>query len=158
MELLDKKKYSIPIFILFVFFMFYEPFVCFIILGFLILITCINYWLFLSNIHKNGIESVGKILFYKSDSDGHKTPIVEFTDRNGKQIRKKPYLYASTDFSKIRTYKKNIDKTIDILYDPNNTEKFIIRKERNFNSFALIIMMLVGLIFLIIGVYNILSI
>lgn len=158
MGLLDKKKYAIPIFILFVFFMFYKPVICFIILGSLISIMSIYYWNFLLDIQKNGIESVGKILFYESDSDGYKTPTVEFIDKNGKQIRKKPYYYVSTDLSKIRTHKKNIDKPINILYDPKNPEKFVIGKERNFNSFSLIFATLVGMIFLTIGICSTLGI
>jgi hypothetical protein len=158
MELLDNKKYGIPIVVLFVFFMFYKPVVCFIILGSLVSIISIYFWNFLSNIQKNGIKNVGKILFYESDSEGHKTPTVEFTTNNGIQIRKKPYYYASTDLSKIRNYKNNIDKKIDILYDPQNPEKFVIGKERNFNRFSLIFGILVGIIFLTVGICSVLGI
>lgn len=158
MELLNNKKYAIPIIIIFVFFMFYKPVICFIILGSLVSIMSIYFWKFLSDIHKTGIQSVGKILFYESDSDGHKTPTVEFITKCGMHIRKKPYYYASTDLSKIQNYKKNIDKSIDILYDPKNPEKFVIGKERNFNSFSLIFMTLVGLIFLTVGICSILGI
>ena len=158
MELLNNKKYAIPLFILFVFFMFYKPVICFIILGSLISIMSVYYWNFLSDIHKNGIESVGKILSYESDSDGYKTPTIQFTSKNGIQVRKKPYYYASTDLSIIRTYKKNIDKPIDILYDQKNPEKFVIGKERNFNSFSLIFMTLVGLTFLTVGICSIFGI
>lgn len=158
MELLDNKKYAVPIIILFVFFMFYKPVVCFIIFSLLILIISIYSWNFLSDIRKNGIQSVGKILFYESDSDGYKTPTVEFTDKNGKLIRKKPYYYTSTDVSKIRTYKKNINKPVDILYHRKNSEKFVIGKERNFNNFSLIFITLIGLICLTVGVCSILGI
>ena len=158
MELLNNRKYGIPLFIGFVFFMYYKPIVCFIILGSIIFICSFSYWRFLLYINKNGIHSVGKIVFYESDSDGYKTPMVEFTSQNGMQVREKPYFYASTDLSKIRTYKKDIDKPIDILYDPKSPEKFVLGKERNFNSFGLIFMALVGLIFFTVGICSIMGI
>lgn len=74
------------------------------------------------------------------------------------KFEKNPFYYALTDLSKIRTYKKNIDKPIDVLYDAKNPEKFVIGRERNFNSFSLIFATLVGLIFLTIGVCSILGI
>ena len=155
MELLNNKKYAIPLFIIFVFFMFYKPVICLIILGSLISVVSIYYCSFLSDIHKNGIESVGKIVFYESDSDGHKTPTIEFTSKDGIQVRKEPYYYASTDVSKIRTYKNNIDKSIDIIYDQKNPEEFVIGNERNFNSFSLQFVLFVGMIFLIVGICGI---
>ena len=158
MKLLSKKKHGIIIVIAFFFSMFYKPAVCFIILGSLITIMSIYYWIFLSDIQKNGIESVGKILFYESDSEGHKTPTVEFITKNGIQVRKQPYYYASTDLSKIKTYTKNIDKPIKILYDPKNPEKFVIEKERNFNTFILVLSLLVGLGLLTFGMCSILGI
>ena len=84
--------------------------------------------------------------------------MVEFTSQNRMQVREKPYFYASTDLSKIRTYKKDIDKPIDILYDPKSPEKFVLGKERNFNSFGLIFMALVGLIFFTVGICSIMGI
>ncbi len=73
MELLNKKEYAIPIFILFVFFMFYKPVICSLILGSLATLIGIKSWIFIVDIHKNGVESIGKILSYESDEDGHKT-------------------------------------------------------------------------------------
>lgn len=116
-ELLNKKEYAIPTFILFAFFMFYKPVICFIILGLLATIIGIHSWSFLVNINKNGIKSRGKILFYESDSDGYKTPTIEFTTKNGKQIKKEPYYYSSSDISKFKNYKNDIDKSVFVLYD-----------------------------------------
>ena len=155
MKLLDDKKFAIPIFILFLFFMFYEPIVCFIILGTLVSITSIYYWRFLTYIYKNGTKASGKILSYESDSEGYKTPIISFTTEQGIQIREKPYYHASTDLGILMSYKKEIGRQIDILHDPENPEKFVIKKEKGFNKLTLIFMALIGLIFLIIGIFNI---
>ena len=158
MELLNKKEYAIPIFILFVFFMFYEPEICFFILGFLVIIIGIQTWIFMVGIQKNGIESVGKILYYEADEDGHKTPTIEFKTKNGIQIKKKPYYYASSDLSKIRTYKNKTNESISVLYDKKNPEKFIIGNENNFNYFSLVFIILVGIIFLSVGILSLLKI
>jgi hypothetical protein len=72
-------------------------------------------------------------------------------------FKKKQYYYASTDLSKIKTYKKNIDNPIPFLYDPRNPEKFIMGKDRNFNSFSLIFTMLAGRVFLTIRIYGIMG-
>ncbi|WP_299676790.1 DUF3592 domain-containing protein [uncultured Dokdonia sp.] len=158
MELLNKKEYSIPIFILFVFFMFYKPVVCFLILGSLTTLIGIKSWIFIVNIQKNGIKSIGKILSYESDEDGHKTPTIEFKTKKGNQIKKKPYYYASTDLSKIKTYKNKINESVSVLYDKKNPEKFVIETERDFNYFSLILIILVGVVFLTVGTLSLLEI
>ena len=158
MELLNKKEYSIPIFILFVFFMFYKPVVCFLILGSLTTLIGIKSWILIVNIQKNGIKSIGKILSYESDEDGHKTPTIEFKTKKGNQIKKKPYYYASTDLSKIKTYKNKINESVSVLYDKKNPEKFVIETERDFNYFSLILIILVGVVFLTVGTLSLLEI
>lgn len=158
MGLLNKKEYVILLFILFVFFMFYKPVICFLILGSLVTIIGIQSWFFMVDIQKNGIESVGEILFYESDSDGFKTPTIEFKTKNGNQIKKKPYYYSSTDLSKIRTYKNEINTSVPVLYDKNNPEKFVLGNERSFNYFSLILITLVGIILLIVGILSLLEI
>ena len=158
MELLNKKEYAIPIFILFVFFMFYKPVICFLILGSLATFIGIQSWIFIVDIQKNGIESIGKILFYESDEDGYKTPTIEFKTKNGNQIKKKPYYYASTDLSKFRTYKNKINESVSVLYDKNNPEKFVVGNERSFNYFSLILIILVGIVFLTVGILSLLEI
>ncbi|MCX7549179.1 DUF3592 domain-containing protein [Xanthomarina sp. F1114] len=158
MELLNKKEYAIPIFILFVFFMFYKPVICFLILGLLTTIIGIKYWIFIVDIQKNGIESIGKILFYESDEDGYKTPTIEFKTKNGIQINKKPYYYSSTDLSKIKTYKNKINESVSVLYDKKNPKKFVLENERNFNYFSLILITLAGIVFLTAGILSLLEI
>jgi hypothetical protein len=158
MELLNKKEYSIPIFILFVFFMFYKPVVCFLILGSLTTLIGIKSWILIVNIQKNGIKSIGKILSYESDEDGHKTPTIEFKTKKGNQIKKKPYYYASTDLSKIKTYKNKINESVSVLYDKKNPAKFVIETERDFNYFSLILIILVGVVFLTVGTLSLLEI
>ncbi|WP_432671486.1 DUF3592 domain-containing protein [Flavobacterium sp. SM2513] len=127
------------------------------ILGSLVAIMNMYYWILISDIHKNGIATVGKIVSYESDSDGHKAPVIKFICKNGMHILTKPFYYASTDFSKIRSYKNNIDSPIDIFYNPKYPERFIIEKEKHFNSFSLIFTTLVGLIFLTFGICNIIG-
>ena len=157
-EFLKKNKYELPLVIAFVVSMFYKPMFCFIILGSWVIITSFNYWRFLLNIEKNGIEGVGKILSYESDYKGYKTPIVEFTSKSGTHVRKKPHFHVSTDFSKLLTHKNTIDTTIDILYDPNSPEKFVIDEEENFYRLSLIFAMFGGLLFFTIGICGILGI
>ena len=157
MELLRKKKYTRPLLITFIFFLYYKPVVCFIIVGALILIVTFYYWNFLSGIRRNGIRGVGKIM-YESSSRGPKAPTIEFTSKNGIKVCKKPYYYLPADLSKISTYKQNIGKEVDIFYDRQNPEKFVLEKEGSFNILGLLLIVLVGLTFLIVGICSVLGI
>jgi len=138
--------------------MYYKPVVCLLILGSLVTFIGIQSWIFMANIQKNGIESIGKILFYESDEDGYKTPIIEFKTKNGNQIKKKPYYYASTNLSKFKSYKNRINESVSVLYDKKNPEKFIVEKDRDFNYFSLIFITSIGVFFTVMGVLSLLEI
>lgn len=151
------QKYSIAIFLVFVFFMFYEPQICFIIIGLLMLLYGIQYFLFFKNIQKNGIETKGRILSYQSDNEGYKTPIIEFKTLENLEVKKEPYYYWSTDLSKFKSYKNNINESVSILYDPKSPEKFIILKESKSNYVSVIFLGIFALIFITIGVFHLLG-
>ena len=65
----------------------------------------------------------------------------------GDIIRGKPYVYASTDLSKIRTYSKLINQSVPILYDPGDPKKFVLKNEKGFNYVVFIVCILAGLFF-----------
>lgn len=155
--MMNIQKYSIAIFLVFVFFMFYEPQICFIIIGLLMLLYGIQYFLFFKNIQKNGIETKGRILSYQSDNEGYKTPIIEFKTLENLEVKKEPYYYWSTDLSKFKSYKNNINESVSILYDPKSPEKFIILKESKSNYVSVIFLGIFALIFITIGVFHLLG-
>ncbi|KFF06123.1 DUF3592 domain-containing protein [Flavobacterium reichenbachii] len=140
------KKSGIIILILFIFFGFYKPVVCFLIVGSLILYHGIHYLEFLNSITKNGIESLGKIVSHESD-EGYKIPIIEFKTLEEKLITGKPYYYASTDASFFRSYKNDINKNIKILYSSKNPERFVVKAEKSFNYGTLIFSVIIGAAF-----------
>lgn len=155
--MLFNKKYA-PIFfaiffILFVALSFYNILICLLLLGLLFLIYSIAGYIFLDNIHKNGIESIGKIVSYKSDEEGHKTPIIEYQTADGKNFRGEPFIHGSSDFDKFGPYLQTINTKIAILYSVKSPENFVI-KERKSNSAILIIFSLIG--FALIG-YSVIS-
>jgi len=141
------KKYSIAIVVIFALSMFIKPAFCFLILGSLVSYVSFEAIRFLRKIAKRGIDWTGNIIKYQSDSDGHKSPLIEFTTMTGDLIREKPYVYASTDLSKIRTYKNSINQSVPILYDPDDPKKFVLAKDREFNYVILIIFIMAGLFF-----------
>jgi len=143
-------KYQWLYVIAFVFFMFYKPIFCFLLLGTLVVFYVIQYSIFLNNINKNGKEIIGKIVSYEIEQEGYKIPLVEF-EINGMKILKKPYYYTSTDLSKFKTYKNKIDKSIEIVYIPSDPEKFIIKSEKEFNYSSLLFSVIVGFVFIFIS-------
>ncbi len=66
----------------------------------------------------------------------------------GEIIREKPFVYASTDISKIRSYSNSIDTSVPILYDPDDPKKFVLKNEEVFNYVVFIIFILGGLLFI----------
>src|SRR3712207_3395557 len=120
------KKYWIVIVATFGLCMFIKPALCFLILGALVSYIGFAAVIFLKKITRVGVDWTGNIIEYQSDSDGHKTPLIEFTTLTGDLIREKPFVYASTDLSKIRTYNKFIDQSVPILYDPDDPKRFVL--------------------------------
>ena len=151
----SNKKYGIAFVVLFVFFMFYKPVICFLMLGTLALLYSIEFILFLNDIKKSGIEIIGKIVSYKSDAEGYKTPIIEFQISEEKTISGKPFFHPSTDLDKFVSFKGNINKFVKIVYNCKSPEKFIIKD--NSNGFAIILILIVGLFFTIISIGNLLG-
>lgn len=149
------KRLGIIVVIPFVFFLFYKPVICFLILGTLSLFYGIYSLSSLIWITKNGIESHGKIVSYESDEKGYKTPVIEFQISEGRNFKGKPFLHTSSDLDKFQTYQKNINKTIKIIYNPKDPEKFILKD--NSNYFGLIILIIVGLAFGFLSVGNLLG-
>jgi hypothetical protein len=151
------QKYWLYIFIAFVIAMFVKPIICAFIMGSLIFYIGIETIIFLRKIHKNGIECNGTIVSYQSDDEGYKTPIVEFTALTGEIISEKPFVYASSDLSKIRTYKNMINQSTAVLYDPNDPKKFVLTNEREFNYLISFLFILGGLFFIGLGICSILG-
>ena len=145
MELI--KKYWIVIVIAFGLAMFIKPAACFLILGLLVFYVGISAVKFLRNIKKVGIECTGSILEYQADSDGYKTPVVEFTTLAGEYVKEKPFVYASTDLSKIRNYRSMRDENIAVLYDPADPKKFVLVQEQGFNYLTFIVFVIIGTAF-----------
>lgn len=139
------EKYWLYIFITFVIAMIIKPIFCGLILGSLFFYIGIMTILFLRKIHRSGVECTGTILSFESDNEGYKTPIVEFTTLTGEKILEKPFIYASSDLSKIRTYKDIINQSVIILYDPDNPKQFVLSDEKEFNYFVFILFVLCGL-------------
>lgn len=149
------KKYGIIYVVFFVFFMFYKPVICFLILGITALAYTANNILQLNNIRRNGIEINGKIVSYESDTEGYKTPIIEFQTIEEKIITGKPSFHTSLDLDKVRSFRGNINKTVKIIYNSESPEKFILKD--NSNGFGLIMLVIVGLVFTYISVGNLLG-
>ena len=146
------KKYGIVIVIVFALSMFIEPAVCFFILGSIFFYAGVKAVLLLKRIRRNGIACTGTITEYESDSDGYKTPFVEFTTLAGDRIAKKPYLYASTDADKLMSYKNRIGQPVPVLYDPNDPKKFILTDQTGLNYFVFMLCFVMGSAFLVVSI------
>ncbi|WP_072833576.1 DUF3592 domain-containing protein [Flavisolibacter ginsengisoli] len=151
------QKYWILIVIVFFFSMFINPAISMLIVGSLVFFLGISAFLFLKKIQDKGIEGVGRILSYQNGNKGYKTPIIEFTPLNGETVTAKPWVYASTDLSKIRSYSNKIDSEVLVRYDPEDPTKFVLESEKSFNYIAFTIFTLAGLFFIVLSICNFLG-
>jgi hypothetical protein len=153
------KKYWTYIIIVFVIFILLEPILNLLLIGGLVLFFSLEYLVTIEKLKKNGKEQTGKYLHFEVDGEeGHKTPTIEFITHTGNIVKEQPYYYASTDLSKIKSYNNKIGKPVTIIYDSENPEKFILKKEKNFNYFSLFLMIFIGLMFIVFGTLGILGI
>lgn len=129
--------------------MFIKPALCFLIGGTLVAYIGFTAIRFLRSIKQRGIESQGTIIRFEPDNDGHKSPFITFTTVSGEEISGKPFVYASTDLSIIRTYKNSIDQPVSVLYDPEHPERFVLKNEEGFNYFVFVILLLAGMAFML---------
>lgn len=155
MTLDPKNQISLPFFILFVICMFFKPVLCFLLLGIACTYYSIHTLLVLNKLNKNKIECFGKIVSYESDSEGFKTPLIEFETSDGKTFRGKPFIHSSSDLDKFKTYKENINKNIKIQYNFKEPENFIIKDQSN--GCTVILVTVIGLVFLAISIGNLLG-
>ncbi len=134
--------------VIFALLMFIKPILCPLILGLFAIFIAVASIRFMKTIHIKGIDCTGTIVEYQSDNEGYKTPVIEFTSMTGEVIREKPFIYASSDLSKVRTYKNLIKQQVSILYDPEDPKKFILKEEETFSYLFLMILIAIGLFFI----------
>jgi hypothetical protein len=151
------QKYWILIVVVFFFSMFINPAICMLIVGSLVFYMGFMALKLLKKLQEKGIESVGKILSYQVGNRGYKTPIIEFTPLTGEPVTAKPFLYASTDLSKIRSYSTLVDTEVLVRYDPDDPKKFVLAGERSFNYIVFAIFILTGFFFIVLTICNFLG-
>uniref|UniRef100_UPI00404932AD DUF3592 domain-containing protein n=1 Tax=Flavobacterium sp. TaxID=239 RepID=UPI00404932AD len=135
------KKY-IPFIIIFVLVLtsgYHE--VSFFIIGLVVISVGVYGMIFIDLIKKRGKVTNGKIVSYQKDDEGFKTPIIEFTTRNGKLVRKVPTTFFSFKSSFSKHSNSALNENMQVLYDPNNPEKFLIKQniETDYNAYIFIV-------------------
>jgi len=153
-----KKKYRIIIVFIFVIFSIINIAYGFILFGLIVFFFSVEAYAFNEKIRKIGIERSGKIIKYESNHKGFKTPIIEFETKNQELIIAKPHFYASTDLSRIRTYKNDINKPVIILYDPENPKKFVLKSEEDFNYSTIFMFFTVSFLFIALAICSLFDI
>ena len=151
------KKYWIVFIIVFALLMLIKSILCMLMLGLMAIFIGIETVFFLKKIQTNGIECAGKIVGFETDSDGDRTPLVEFTTIKGESIKEKPSVYSSINVIEVFTLNKMINKTVSVLYDPDDPKRFVFAKENGGNSFSIFIVILIGLTFVVLSICNLLG-
>jgi len=146
------KKYWILFVIGFFLLAIIKPALCFLIFGLFILYLSIASIRLQKRLSVLGVECVGRILSFETDSDGDKTPVVEFTPTGGTVITEKPFIYSSTDLSKLRSYDNLIGKEVLVTYDPEDPKRFVLTQEKGLNIFVFAVFLLGGGVFVGVGI------
>lgn len=151
------KKYWTVLIIAYAIFIFINPIICSLLLGFLFLYLSFLVIKAQISVIKNGVAAVGKIKSYRIGLKGSATPTIEFTSAKGVLITKEPIISSSTDLSKFRSYRNMIDKEILVLYNPTNPEEFSIEGNRTSNILIFAFLGIGGLIFVTISITSLLG-
>ena len=128
-----------------------KPEYWFLFIGILVLHKTFQTIYLLRKIGRNRIRCLGKITSYEIDNEGLKRPVVEYAPNNSQIIRVKPFYYSATDLTLFRSYSKNMQTEVSILYDPKDFNKIIIEKEKTFNVLTLSLFIIVSTLFIILG-------
>lgn len=123
-----------------------RPSLCLLVLGLLFLYFGITTIFKLWKLYRSGVESIATILSYETDDVGYKTPVVGFKTADGKSVTEKPWVYGSSDLSKIRTYSEKLNEPTKVIYNSDHPEEFVLKSEREFN-FILVILLIAGGLF-----------
>lgn len=142
------KRYGIAIVIAFGICALIKPALCFMMLGAILTYGGFTSISFLRKINRSGLTCTGNIVEYQSDSNGHKTPLIEFTTLTGETIQEKPFVYGLADLGKLRSYNVLNGKSVPVLYDPDDPKKFIVSNEKGFSYAFCVIFTLAGLFFI----------
>lgn len=147
MKIKSTKKYWVTFSVIFGLCIFIKPALCFLLIGFLVSFFGILAIAFLIKIKKKGIDCIGNIIGYETDSDGDKTPMIEFITFSGEIINERPFIFATTNLNIILPHKNSINQAIPILYDPDDPKKFVLKNDEGLNYFVFILFTLSGIFF-----------
>jgi len=136
----------------FTFFAFYKPIVCGFLMGIYVMYFSYKYFFVLRRISNNSKYTTAKIIDYKRVEWNYKEPIISFETKEGIKIDSKPAFYFATDLSKIRSYKNKINQPVEIIYNQNNPNEFVIASESKLNYFVLFGITMIGIIFIVFSI------
>lgn len=139
------KLYFIIFIVLFFVISFIDPALSVFLLGSAVCCAALAAIIWQSRLVKRGATSTGKIKGYELDQDDGRTPSIEFTTQAGEVINKNPFLHTTTDLTKFRSNKKQVDREVSIIYDPLHPERFIIAEEKGTNFWIFLFFCLGGL-------------
>lgn len=104
--------------------------------------------LFLKRIKQDGITSQGTIVGFESD----KYPIIEFNTQNNETIKGIPYINVSANMNGFQLLKKWKDKSLTVVYFPENPSKFLVKREESTYYAGTILVAILGIGIIIFGI------
>ncbi len=136
------------LYIPFIFFVFVNSPICFMIMGLILIYVALNTFFKLQDLKKFGINCDGTIVEYVTNKNGERTPIITFKTSEGLEISGKPFGTYSGFIGPLRFSNDPKSDHLAIRYNAKNPEQFIYKGEENINYFLFSIVILIG-IFLI---------
>lgn len=146
------KKYQIVIVLTMVALAYIKPPLCFVLTGSITFYLGLTSIKLLKKLRISGIERTGKITEIVENSDGHKMPFIEFTAMTGEAIKGKPFVFTTTNSSILKTNKYQPNQSVQIVYDADEPKKFVLSNEEASNDLVFKIFMIVGLLFIGLGI------
>lgn len=110
--------------------------------------------LFLKKVNKEGVSKIGKVVAFNVDGEGYKSPVIEYTNNEGILKSGEPELNVSSqlEVAGMNLVNTNWNKEVEISYEPENPDKYVIIEEIYENYWALGFVSVLGLVSLLIGI------
>jgi hypothetical protein len=110
----------------------------------------------LRKLEREGIESTGVLIKHELNYNFNslsKTPLIEFTTKNGEKIRGNPSFYLMSGFSLFRS-SKPLNQTVEVVYDKDEPEKFMFKDNNGTEELFIEVFIMLCLFFIGIGIYQ----
>ena len=150
-------RYSSPIFLLFAAGILFAPGLAALLFSALCALIALEMRRTLHSLQEGGVEATATIECIERDSDGDPIPVMAFETAEGAGVVGSPFNYTSLSFGFVSARKGDIGKELQIRYQPDNPEKFVVKADEGNTRIAFFILLVFMVLTAVAGVAELLG-